>query len=166
MTVGVSISIWELALFSAHIFCVAAHRLEHSWEYCCVCVWISHVPNDSKVMSTASEKCLIKVTCIQKYLQEPDRWGCMRSGPRGCTPGQEEAADFFRSEETHCKNILHVKAIYGQHSSRDPPPTSPPHPVLRPYKLQDCYSEVSMIPSKSWLTIPMKRAGNVHKATL
>ena len=33
MTVGVSISIWELALFSAHIFCVAAHRLEHSWGY-------------------------------------------------------------------------------------------------------------------------------------
>lgn len=125
MTVGVSISIWELALFPAHIFCVAAHRLEHPWEYR---VWISHVPNDSKVMSTASEKCLIKVTCIQKYLQEPDRWGCVRSGSRGCTPGQEEAADFIRSQGSHCKNILHVKTIYGQHSSRDSPRPSPPPP--------------------------------------
>lgn len=163
MTVGVSISIWELALFPAHIFCVAAHRLEYPWEYR---VWISHVPNDSNVTSTASEKCLIKVTCIQKYLQEPDRWGCVRSGSRGCTPGQKEAANFIRSQGTHCKKFCLSKPSTGSIHPETPHAPHHLHPVLRPYKLQDCYSEISMIQSKSWLTIPMKRAGNVHKATL
>ena len=127
-----------IGIISSPYFLCGSSQVGKPMRVWCVCVWISHVPNDSKAMSTASEKCLIKVTHTQKYLQEPDRWGCVWSGPSGYTLGQKEATDFFRSQDMHCKTILHVQTIYGQYPSRGPL-------VLNPYKLPDCYSQISMI---------------------
>lgn len=107
------VGIQDLVLCPAHTFCAAAHKLKLSWEngvcvcvcvVCCVCacecVWIFHVPNEGKEVSSASEKCLVKVT-KEKIPSNARQMGlCVEWAPRVHTWPKEGSWSF--SEANGC----------------------------------------------------------------